>query len=299
MKEILSPHNLAYFNQYKFFLKVEKGLSKNSVEGYLNDLDNFLASFTKNIEEISNKDISIYFLELQEVGLENSSIARKRSSIKSFFTFLQEEEIELILDIENIPKIRMNHNLPDTLSIEETFLFLDAIPTEGALGSRNKAMLELMYASGIRISETINLSIHDINFDKGLIVVMGKGNKQRIVPIAKKSLKYLKQYLNSYRELLRKNKNTENIFLNRSGNKLSRMGIWKIIQKIAKLSMIKAHISPHTFRHSFATHLIQGGANLRIVQLLLGHVSINTTQIYTEVDNQFLKEEHHRCHPRA
>jgi len=284
---------------YKFFLKVEKGLSENSITSYLTDIKDLFISISKEVETVSDNDISSYFYDLQEIGLENSSIARKRSSIKSFFTFLLDEDMELLLDIENIPKIRMSHNIPDTLTIDETFRFLDAIPLDGALGNRNKAMFELMYASGIRISETINLSIHNINFERNLIVILGKGNKQRIVPVANKSLNYLKSYLNNYRELLRKGKSTDNVFLNRSGNKLSRMGIWKVMQKIALIANLKSHISPHTLRHSFATHLIKGGANLRIVQVLLGHSSINTTQIYTEIDNQFLFEEHKRCHPRA
>jgi integrase/recombinase XerD len=160
-------------------------------------------------------------------------------------------------------------------------------------------MLELMYASGLRISEMINLTIHDIIWEENAVRVMGKGSKQRIVPVAEKSLKFMNLYFFSGRETLKKEKETAVFFLNRSGKKLSRMGVWKILDKLAKEADIKKHISPHTIRHSFATHLLEAGANLRVVQLLLGHVSINTTQIYTNIDTNFIKKEHRLYHPRG
>jgi len=166
-----------------------------------------------------------------------------------------------------------------------------------ALGMRNKAMFELMYASGLRISETINLSIHDIYWNERFVKVMGKGSKQRVVPIAQESFDFVRNYYENGRTNLKKNNETAVLFLNKFGRKMSRMGVWKIIQKISLEAGIKKHVSPHTFRHSFATHLLEGGANLISVQLLLGHASINTTQIYTNIDRNFIFEEY-RYHPR-
>ena len=179
------------------------------------------------------------------------------------------------------------------------FKLLESIPTDNAQGLRNKAMLELMYASGLRISETIDLSIHDIFWEEQMVRVMGKGSKQRIVPVAEKSLDFMKKYNREGRPQLKKEKNTDHFFLNRFGNKISRMGVWKIIDKLCTEAGIRKHVSPHTFRHSFATHLLEAGANLRVVQMLLGHVSINTTQIYTNIDRKFIIEEHRLHHPRG
>ncbi len=297
--EEISPHNLALLNGFQYHLKVEKGLSPNSVESYYRDLRDFLLFVQKKTETIQTGDVINYFVNLQGIGISNSSIARKRSSIKSFFKFLKEEEIEISINLDDIPKIKYSQRLPDVLSVKEMLRLLDNIPTESMNGLRNKAMLELMYASGLRISEAINLSIHDIYWDEEVIRVMGKGGKQRVVPVAEISMEFVKQYFNSARSLLKKEKNTDYFFLNRSGNKLSRMGVWKIIDNLSKKAGIKKHVSPHTFRHSFATHLLEAGANLRVVQMLLGHASINTTQIYTNIDTNFIVKEHRLYHPRG
>ena len=252
----------------------------------------------KNIENISNKDIINFFVTLQELGLTNSTIARKRSSIRSFLKFLIDEDLDILADIDDIPSIKPSQRLPDVLNVNQMLKLLDSIETEKPTDMRNKAMLELMYATGIRISETINLSMHDVYWDEKLVRVLGKGGKQRVVPIAQESLKYLKKYFNSARTILRKDKDTDILFLNRFGNKLSRMGVWKVIDKISQEAGISKHVSPHTFRHSFATHLLEAGANLRVVQMLLGHSSINTTQIYINIDNSFIMQEHRLYHPR-
>ena len=298
IKEI-SPHNLALLNGFQYHLKVEKGLSPNSVESYYRDLRDFLLFVQKKTETIQTGDVINYFVNLQGIGISNSSIARKRSSIKSFFKFLKEEEIEISINLDDIPKIKYSQKLPDVLSVKEMFRLLDNIPTESMNGLRNKAMLELMYASGLRISEAINLSIHDVNWDEKVIRVMGKGGKQRVVPVAEISMEFVKRYFDVSRPLLKKEKNTDYFFLNRSGNKLSRMGVWKIIDNLSKKAGIKKHVSPHTFRHSFATHLLEAGANLRVVQMLLGHASINTTQIYTNIGTSFIVKEHRLYHPRG
>ena len=294
---IISPHNLAYLNSFQYHLKVEKGLSQNSVEAYYHDVSDFLCYIHKEAEQIAKKDIVDYFVNLQEIGILSSSIARKRSSLKAFFKFLKEENIEISLNFNEIPPIKYTQKLPDVLTIKEMNKFLDCISVDTALGMRNKAMFELMYASGLRISETINLSIHDIFWNEKVVKVMGKGSKQRVVPIAQESFDFVRNYYEKGRTNLKKNKETAVLFLNKFGRKMSRMGVWKIIQKISLEAGIKKHVSPHTFRHSFATHLLEGGANLISVQLLLGHASINTTQIYTNIDRDFIIEEY-RYHPR-
>lgn len=295
----ISKHNLALLNNYQFHLKVEKGLSENSINSYQLDINNLLTEIDKDIEKITNKDVIDFLVTLQELGLANSSIARKRSSIRSFLKFLVDEEVPLQVVIDDIPSIKPSKRLPDVLSVKEMFKLLDNIPLEKPVDVRNKAMLELMYATGIRISETIDLSIHDIFWEEEVIRVLGKGGKQRVVPVAGASLKYLKKYINTSRAILRKGKSVDILFLNRFGDKLSRMGVWKVIDKLTKTSGISKHVSPHTFRHSFATHLLEAGANLRVVQMLLGHSSINTTQIYTNIDSSFIKQEHRLHHPRS
>lgn len=292
-------HNLAYLNSFRYHLKVEKGLSVNSIDSYISDLKDLLGYCNKQVEDLEAKDIIDYFVSLQYLGLENSSIARKRSSLKALVKFLDEEEIELKLDFSQVPTIKYSQKLPDILSLREMLKLLDSIDVSTPLGSRNKAMLELMYASGLRISEVIELTVHDIIWDESLVRVMGKGSKQRIVPIAEESLGYIKHYFQLDRSKILKEKQNGYLFLNRFGNKLSRMGIWKILDKQVLIAGIKKHISPHTMRHSFATHLLEAGANLRVVQLLLGHTSINTTQIYTNIDNRFIIKEHKLYHPRS
>ena len=298
MKNI-DTHNLAYLNSFRYHLQVEKGLSSNSIESYLSDLKDMLEYIDIRIEDINDKQIIDYFISLQQLGLANSSIARKRSSLKALVKFLEEEEIQLSLDFSQIPNVKYSQKLPDVLSLNEMLKFLDGIDISTPLGARNKAMLELMYASGLRISEVIELNIHDIIWEEKLVRVMGKGSKQRLVPIAEESLKFISKYYNYDRVRILKEKQNAVLFPNKFGNKLSRMGIWKIIDKQAKIVGLKKHISPHTMRHSFATHLLEAGANLRVVQMLLGHSSINTTQIYTNIDTRFIMKEHKLYHPRG
>ncbi len=295
---MLSVRDRAYLNNYKYYLKVEKGYSENSVYSYLHDVRDFIFSMDEQVANIISSEVINYFISLQEMGISNSSLARKRCSLKSFYQFLEKEEIDTVLKFEDVPQIKYTPKLPDALSLDDTLTFLDSIEDTSALGRRNKALLELMYASGLRISEVINLTIHDIFWEEGLVRVMGKGSKQRVVPVAEQSLDFLKLYVELARFILRKEVETDYVFLNRSGNKLSRMGIWKMLQKQVLKAGIKQHISPHTLRHSFATHLLEAGANLRVVQLLLGHASINTTQIYTNINTDFIVKEHRLYHPR-
>jgi integrase/recombinase XerD len=296
---ILSPQAIASVNSFIFFLRTEKGLTENSLMSYKLDLNGFFLHVKKDPPEIILDDVIDYFNDLQEIGLENNSLARKRSTFRSFFKFLLNEEETLQFDPADIPVIRYRQHIPDILTVEEMLQLLDSVPLTEPLDIRNKAILELMYATGIRISEMLNLTVNDLFWEEELVKVFGKGRKERIVPIATQSLAFVKLYYLNVHPILSRMKPTNILFLNYTGKKLSRMGFWKILQKLALQAGIKKTISPHTIRHSFATHLLEAGANLRIVQTLLGHSSINTTQIYTNIDLRFIKENHSMFHPRA
>jgi integrase/recombinase XerD len=295
----ISVHNTSLLNGFSYYLKVEKGLSENTIDSYLTDIKDLLNWVIKDAETIHLDDVIDYFISLQDIGLARTSIARRKSSIKAFYHYLQEENISFLLDISELPKMKCEQNIPDVLSQKEMLILLDSIATDTALGERNKAMLELLYASGLRISELINLTVHDFIWEESIVRVFGKGRKHRIVPIAEKSIQFIIGYFQNGRNVLKQQLQTDILFLNRFGKKMSRMGVWKMIQQYAEKANVVKSISPHTFRHSFATHLLEAGANLRIVQLLLGHVSINTTQIYTNIDVGYIKREHKKYHPRA
>ncbi|MDY6915092.1 MAG: tyrosine recombinase [Candidatus Cloacimonadota bacterium] len=291
-------HNTALLNNFCFHLKVEKGLSKNTLESYLSDVEQFLENFGKEAELAQERDIINFLVELQGLQLDYKSLARKRSSLKIFYNFLRNEALPIRIDFAKIPSIKYDQKIPEIISAKEMKKFLNSIDISTKLGKRNKALLGSMYACGLRVSEAIELTIHDILWSQQIIRVIGKGKKMRMIPIAQVTLQDIKDYMNMARQDLKKEKNTDVLFLNRLGGKLSRMGIWKIIEKETKKYGIKQDISPHTFRHCFATHLLQAGANLRMVQLLLGHSSINTTQIYTNIDKKYIREQHKKYHPR-
>lgn len=298
INSLVRKQNRAWLNNYRFYLEAEQGLADNSVYSYFNDCEEFVGFLHVSLEEIKSKHVIEYLALLQEMGLAASSIARKRSALKSLLKFMIEEDVPLKLNLSDIPSIHYDHKIPDVLSLQEMLYLLDSIPLDTPLHWRSKAMLELMYASGLRISETINLSIHDIYWKEQIVRVLGKGRKQRIVPVAEKSLAYIFRYYQVYRPTLLGINQNEFLFLNRFGNHLTRMGAWKIIDNLAKAAGIKKKVSPHTIRHSFATHLVEAGANLRIVQTLLGHQSINTTQIYSNINKNFIIKEHRLYHPR-
>lgn len=295
----ISTHTLAYVNSYRYHLEVEKGLAANSVSSYVHDVKDFLASCGLDAEKVVAQDVIDYFVALQELGITNSSLARKRSALKGFFDFLLREEVPCSIEFANVPSVKFQQQLPDVLSQKEMARLLNSIPTETVLGVRNKALLELLYASGLRISEAITLTTHDISWQEAMVRVMGKGSKQRIVPVAAVSLHAVERYYLVARQRLLKERQTDILFLNNRGGGLSRMGVWKIIDKHCTDIGLKKHVSPHTFRHSFATHLLENGANLRVIQMLLGHASINTTQIYTNIDTKFIVTQHRKYHPRA
>lgn len=295
---MLDDLTVSVLNRFKYYLKAERGLAENSIKCYTEDLIQFLHWTDKRFDTVESTELIQYFSLLFELGLASSSVSRKRSSIKSFYDHLSENEVDHLVDFDKILSIKSEKYLPDVLSVDEMLIILNSIERNDAIGKRNKAILELMYASGIRISEMLNLCLHDLLFKDELIRVKGKGNKQRFVPINEIAIETVNEYLNESRPVLKQQNITDVVFLNYTGDKMSRMGFWKILRQIVIKAGIYKEISPHTIRHSFATQLLEAGANLRVVQELLGHSSIKTTQIYTHIDLTFLKEEHSQYHPR-
>lgn len=291
--------------EFEQYLKLEKGLSKNSVEAYIADLHKLTQFLIDNENNVQPEDVTlshlIKMLDFErEKGINPRTQARIISAIKSFFKYmLIEEKIEKDpSSLLEAPKI--GRKLPDTLTINEIEAFIEAIDTKKPEGQRNKAIIETLYAGGLRVSELTNLKISNLYFESGYVKIEGKGNKERLAPIGKKAIKEINLYLSQYRRTLKINKSDEDIlFLNRRGKKLTREMIFTIIKNTMKLVNIHKNVSPHTFRHSFATHLIDGGANLKSVQDMLGHESIITTEIYTHLDKEYLKNTITQFHPRS
>ncbi len=297
----LDPQKTAGLNNYLFYLKIEKGLSPLSIESYKRDLLDFLLydDSKKRFTDYTSDDVLDYLVSLQEIGLMNTSIARKRSALKSFFLFMKDEGEGVAVDFDAIPSIKYGQKLPEILSVDQMLQLLDTIEPIDNTSIRNRAMLELLYATGMRVSELLSLSIHNVDRQEKIVLIHGKGRKQRIVPMADIAFDYVEKYRLESRPFFKKYTDTDLLFLNRFSKQMSRMGFWKIVQETAQKAGIRIHISPHTFRHSFATHLLEAGANLRIVQELLGHASLNTTQIYTNIDTSHLIEVHRQYHPRG
>ncbi len=290
--------------QFIHYITLEKGLSKNTKDSYQHDLmrfSEFLSS--RNIQNFTTtkaQDISDFLYVLDEYGLGVATRSRYLSAIRGLFKFLFANGIieKNISDMIDLPKSR--RNLPDTLSIEDVNLILEQPDTQKPAGIRDRAILETLYACGLRVSELINLKQRNILFDAEVIRVFGKGSKERIVPIGHSALNWIGKYQKKVRHLFNKKGDAQDIlFLNQRGSALSRMGIWKIVDKYAVKADISIHVHPHIFRHSFATHLLEGGADLRAVQEMLGHSDISTTQIYTHLDRDYIKEVHKSFHPRG
>ena len=295
-----SQKDISLINKYKFYLQFEKGLSANSILAYERDIKQFAEEKSRyDLTKIISDDVIAFMNFLYKHGASDKTVARKRSSLANFYKFLYIEELISEPIFERFPSPKVSASLPDVLSIEEVDTLINAVERTDEYGTRDRAILEFLYSTGARISEMIDLRIGDLYLDEKIVRLFGKGRKERYVPISQTALNYCKNYIDNARQKLLKYKQSNILFLNRFGNKLSRMGCWKIVNKYANQAGIKSHVSPHTLRHSFATHLLQGGANLRIVQTLLGHSSISTTQIYTNIDRNYLKEVHSLYHPRA
>ncbi len=293
----------SYKKGYKAWLQLEKSLSDNSVEAYLRDIDKltqFLqdAHGLKTPADIELKDLQQFVKWINALGMEPASQARIISGIRSFYKYCSMEHI-----VANDPTVlleapKLKRALPDTLSFEEIESIIAQLDLSKPEGGRNKAILETMYSCGLRVSELVNLRISGLYLDVGFIRVTGKGDKERLVPVGESAVKYI----NIYRKDIRihipvKPGNEDILFLNRRGSRLSRVMIFLMLKDLAKKAGISKNISPHTFRHSFATHLVEGGADLRAVQEMLGHESITTTEIYTHLDREYLRETLHRFHP--
>jgi len=283
---------------FAFYLKAERGASDNTLQAYTKDIEQLLIFLKKLPGNIKYQDIQRFLQTLKETGLSTKSIARKVSSIRIFFRFLESDGKITQNPAEILESPRLSRKLPDTLEPEEVFKILEGCVPDTPLKERDRAFLETLYATGMRISEIQHLSMDNLFLSENFIRITGKGNKERLIPIGETAKKFLLSYISNGREKLKKGE-TDRIFLNRFGKGLSRMGCWKIIKKYIQISGIKKHITPHTFRHSFATHLLEGGADLRAVQMMLGHSDISTTQIYTHIDREYLKVVIKTYHPRG
>jgi len=293
-------HNF-YINQFITHITLEKGLAENTRKSYLSDLKNFFSYLKeRNIDflHITHKHIDEYLWNKKMQGYKPSSIFRMMESIRAFYKFLFSENI-IKEDITiNLVAPKVPRRLPQILSVSEVERILSLPDINKPMGLRDRAILELLYATGLRISEIVSLDIKDVNLHGGYLICKGKGHKERVVPIGDIAKKMLEKYITTVR-----NKKAflecNALFVNKSGRRFSRVGLWKVIKRYVKMSGIQKKITPHIFRHSFATHLLQHGADLRVIQEMLGHSSISTTEIYTQVGRERLKELHKKYHPRG
>lgn len=289
---------------FKQYLQLERSLSANTIEAYLSDvvkLKQFteMGNETSKVEDLSKAQLKLFLQDIASMGLSPYTQARITSGIKAFFRYLRLEKVREDNPAQQLKSPRLGRKLPDTLEVHEIDRMLASIDLSAPQGTRNRAMLEVLYSCGLRVSELIDLKISNLYLDVQFIRVIGKGNKERLVPIGSSAIHQLKLYLEHIRRQIKPKKGAEDlVFLNQRGNKLSRVMIFYIVKDTALQSQIHKNISPHTFRHSFATHLVEGGADLRAVQQMLGHQSILTTEIYTHLDREYLKQVVHDFHPR-
>jgi integrase/recombinase XerD len=294
-----------YIKGFSSYLKLEKGLSNNSIEAYIRDINKFLqyqsaVNLDINPEKVSLDILQKFIKWINELGLSAQTQTRIISGIKAFYKYLVLENIIQQSPADLLESPKLGRKLPDTLSIEEINQLIDAIDLSKPEGTRNKAMLETLYSCGLRVSELINLKISNLDFNEGFIKVIGKGNKERLIPIGAAAIKYINIYTDNIRNHIKlPTEYSDILFLNRRGKQLTRVMIYVIIKELAEKIGLNKSISPHTFRHSFATHLVEGGADLRSVQQMLGHESITTTEIYTHLDREYLRSAIIQFHPRS
>ncbi len=291
-----------YITEFVSYLKIEKGLSPNSIAAYTNDtnkLKNYCEDNKMSVNDVHYSDLKNFIAELYDLGLSARSQARIISGIKQFYAYLILENLVKTDPSELLEQPKIGRKLPEVMTIEEIDLLINTNNLTKLEGYRNRAILEVLYSCGLRVSELVNLKFSDLFYDEGFVRVIGKGNKERLVPLSKSVEKEINTYINKMRSKLKIKEGHENfIFLNRRGTQLTRVMIFVVIKDLVRKADLKKKISPHTFRHSFATHLIEGGANLRAIQEMLGHESIVTTEIYTHLDQRFLKEAILTFHPR-
>ncbi|MFC1561024.1 site-specific tyrosine recombinase XerD [Candidatus Latescibacterota bacterium] len=289
--------------KYIYYLDVEEGLSPNTIEAYLHNVNRYISYLkSKNIDSPDQvkKENVIEFIEyLHRKGLSQNSISRNFGAVKSYHQFLHRENMSESDPTETVQVSASQRKLPDVLNVEETIKLIETPDTSTPLSIRDRAMLEFAYATGARVTELVSIKLQNIFFDENIVRITGKGSKERIVPLGQIAKEKVLDYLNTSRPFLAGDSSRDALFLNVRGAPLTRMGFWKILRKYVLLSGITKHTSPHTLRHSFATHLLEGGADLRVVQELLGHAYISTTKVYTHIDREYIKEVHRTFHPRA
>ncbi len=290
-------------DEYLNYLSVEKGASRNTIDGYSRDLNRYAAFIDdlgiRDMGKIGTEELISYLARLKGNGLAANSVNRALAALRGFYKYLLRMKKVDGTPVAHVELAKVWMHLPDVLSREEMSLMLAQPGSATPVALRDAAMLELMYATGIRVSELIGLTVNSINWQVGYLVAMGKGEKERIVPVGKPAYDQVKRYIEGARPLLLKGRENDSLFLNRSGKGLSRQGFWKIVKKYAAKVNLEKKVHPHTFRHCFASHLLEGGADLRSVQIMLGHADISTTQIYTHVTRERLKEIHRKYHPRG
>ena len=290
-------------DRYLNYLIFVKGLSEKTIESYSRDLTRFVDYMkSNNLSHPSETDTALilrYLIQLRNAGLKQRSRARHLVSLRGFFRFLLQEKIIDVDPIRNIELPRSTLKLPDVLSVEEIERLLSTPNQDTARGARDSAMIELLYASGLRVSELVLLKLQDINFHAGFVRIFGKGSKERVVPIGQHAQKKIEQYIVSVRPILLKNTVSRYLFVARAGRPMTRQGFWKLLRNYVIKAKINKTVTPHTIRHSFASHLLEGGADLRAIQEMLGHVDISTTQIYTHVAREYVKRMHAKYHPRG
>ena len=295
MQEILT--------RYLNHLLIERGMAANTLEAYGRDLRRYFQFLLKKditqLPDVKPEVIIEYLVQIKGEGLSANSMNRALAALRGLYKYLIQEKIITSSPLTNIDLAKVWMRLPDTISKEEMNVILMQPGNLTAAAMRDTAMLELLYATGIRVSELINLTMNSVNWQVGFLVVMGKGSKERIVPIGKTAYDCTRFYVDNARPQMMQKKVTDVLFLNRFGTKFTRQGLWKVVIRYAKKAGLLKKVHPHTFRHSFATHLLEGGADLRTVQVMLGHADISTTQIYTHITRERLKEIHQKYHPRG
>jgi len=290
-------------DQFLHYLIVEKGLSKNTIEAYSHGLSRFLNHLrekgVQEVEEISKFHVRGFLLTLRKRDLSTRTIVRNLVAIRTFFKFLVQEGILEVNPIENLESPKVAKTLPEILNLKEIEHLLERPDLQTPLGRRDRAMLEMLYATGMRVSELTQLPTHQVNLEGGYVLLYGKGSKERIVPLGSEAMKWVTLYLRESRGILAKGRESPFLFINRSGKAMSRQRFWKSLKDYARRAGLRKRITPHLLRHSFASHLLERGADLRSVQMMLGHADISTTQIYTHVTGERLKKIHQQYHPRG
>jgi integrase/recombinase XerD len=291
------------FSVFKSYLEGERGCAKNTLKSYESDLKKFndylARNLVKDIASAEKTDVQKYIDHLYDMNYSSATVSRNISTLKTYYKCMRSDGLLSHDPCEKIKTFKVKKNLPDTLSVDEMTELIESVKPDIPYGLRDRAILELLYSSGLRVSELSDLDIGDIDFKNGILMAKGKGGKKRLVPVGETAIGVMRDYISSARHTLENERSGFILFLNSRGSRISRQSIWKIIKRQASITGMLSRVTPHTFRHSFATHLLENGADLRYVQEMLGHSSISTTQIYTNISREYLKRTYLKFHPRA